>query len=89
MGHEIDRLEGLSEQLLATSQLAQGLNQIKPVRHDLSEAARHCLERQQSVLQARGARLFFCLLYTSDAADELDGVSVGGRRISKRKKDTS
>lgn len=59
MGHEIDRLEGLSEQLLATSQLTQGLNQIKPVRHDLSEAVRHFLARQQSVLEARGARLFF------------------------------
>ena len=24
-----------------------------------------------------------CLLYTSDAADELDGVDLGGRRIIK------
>ena len=28
---------------------------------------------------------FFCLLYTSDAADELDGVDLGGRRIIKKK----
>ena len=28
----------------------------------------------------------FCLLYTSDAADELDGVDLGGRRIIKKKK---
>ena len=27
-----------------------------------------------------------CLLYTSDAADELDGVDLGGRRIIKKKK---
>ena len=27
-----------------------------------------------------------CLLYTSDAADELDGVDIGGRRIIKKKK---
>ena len=27
----------------------------------------------------------FCLLYTSDAADELDGVDLGGRRIIKKK----
>ena len=25
--------------------------------------------------------LYVCLLYTSDAADELDGVDLGGRRI--------
>ena len=28
---------------------------------------------------------FICLLYTSDAADELDGVDLGGRRIIKKK----
>ncbi|GAB5882598.1 hypothetical protein JMUB7530_27850 [Staphylococcus aureus] len=27
-----------------------------------------------------------CLLYTSDAADELDGVDLGGRRIIKKVK---
>ncbi|GAB5797580.1 hypothetical protein JMUB7518_28070 [Staphylococcus aureus] len=26
----------------------------------------------------------YCLLYTSDAADELDGVDLGGRRIIKK-----
>ena len=31
-------------------------------------------------------RLYWtCLLYTSDAADELDGVDLGGRRIIKKK----
>ena len=33
-----------------------------------------------------GSHLLFCLLYTSDAADELDGVDLGGRRIIKKKK---
>ena len=32
------------------------------------------------------AILIPCLLYTSDAADELDGVDLGGRRIIKKKK---
>ncbi len=27
-----------------------------------------------------------CLLYTSDAADDLIGVDLGGRRIRKKKK---
>ena len=27
----------------------------------------------------------FCLLYTSDAADEQSGVDIGGRRIIKKK----
>eukprot|EP00658_Telonema_sp_P-2_P063194 TRINITY_DN51913_c0_g1_i1.p1 TRINITY_DN51913_c0_g1~~TRINITY_DN51913_c0_g1_i1.p1 ORF type:complete len:140 (-),score=53.25 TRINITY_DN51913_c0_g1_i1:69-488(-) len=30
--------------------------------------------------------LIFCLLYTSDAADEEDSVDLGGRRIIKKKK---
>ena len=28
--------------------------------------------------------MWACLLYTSDAADELDGVDLGGRRIIKK-----
>mgnify|MGYP003381640153 CR=1 FL=1 len=31
-------------------------------------------------------RLGFCLLYTSDAADERSSVDLGGRRILKKKK---
>ena len=30
-------------------------------------------------------KTYYCLLYTSDAADELDGVDLGGRRIIKKK----
>ncbi len=30
-----------------------------------------------------------CLLYTSDAADDLIGVVLGGRRIIKKKKRTN
>ena len=32
------------------------------------------------------ARLMLCLLYTSDAADDLLCVDLGGRRIMKKKK---
>eukprot|EP00658_Telonema_sp_P-2_P078629 TRINITY_DN7410_c0_g1_i9.p2 TRINITY_DN7410_c0_g1~~TRINITY_DN7410_c0_g1_i9.p2 ORF type:complete len:108 (+),score=17.12 TRINITY_DN7410_c0_g1_i9:151-474(+) len=32
------------------------------------------------------AESLFCLLYTSDAADEEDSVDLGGRRIIKKKK---
>ena len=31
----------------------------------------------------------FCLLYTSDAADERSSVDLGGRRIIKKKNDIS
>ena len=31
-------------------------------------------------------RIFTCLLYTSDAADEEDSVDLGGCRILKKKK---
>src|SRR5450756_3112213 len=37
----------------------------------------HCVNEQHS---------FFCLLYTSDAADDLLCVDLGGRRIIKKKK---
>ena len=30
-------------------------------------------------------KLWLCLLYTSDAADEEDSVDLGGRRIIKKK----
>ena len=30
-------------------------------------------------------QLSYCLLYTSDAADEEDSVDLGGRRIIKKK----
>ena len=32
------------------------------------------------------ANTWFCLLYTSDAADERSSVDLGGRRIIKKKK---
>ena len=35
-----------------------------------------------------GPSLNICLLYTSDAADDLLCVDLGGRRIIKKKKDT-
>ena len=40
----------------------------------------------EAVWQFLGTRPQVCLLYTSDAADELDGVDLGGRRIIKKKK---
>ena len=42
---------------------------------------------QQYVYQnAHLWKLYGCLLYTSDAADEEDSVDLGGRRIIKKKK---
>ena len=34
----------------------------------------------------QGLQFTFCLLYTSDAADERSSVDLGGRRIIKKKK---
>ena len=34
----------------------------------------------------RGPKIYLCLLYTSDAADERSSVDLGGRRIIKKKK---
>ena len=36
-----------------------------------------------------GMMIKICLLYTSDAADEEDSVDLGGRRIIKKKKNSS
>ena len=58
MSHEIDRLEDLSERLLVTSRLAQGMGTIKPERHDLNQAVSRCLAQQQNTLVARGATLY-------------------------------
>ena len=58
MSHEIDRLEDLSERLLATSRLAQGLGKVRPERHDLNQAVSRCLAQQQNSLVARGATLY-------------------------------
>ena len=37
---------------------------------------------------AKAARFIVCLLYTSDAADDLLCVDLGGRRVIKKKKKT-
>ncbi|MBO1436880.1 HAMP domain-containing sensor histidine kinase [Meiothermus sp. CFH 77666] len=59
MTQEIARLEDLTERLLTTSRLAQGLGQVKPERLELNRLTGLCLARQQSTLTARGAQLNF------------------------------
>ena len=49
-------------------------------RHFAFDALRSCI--------AADERLWICLLYTSDAADERSSVDLGGRRIIKKKKTT-
>src|SRR5450756_3101861 len=71
-----------------------------PARHSLGPAwrylrplaaARHCARPWWSspLLVVRRARCPGCLLYTSDAADDLLCVDLGGRRIIKKKKNTT
>ena len=56
--------------------------QITPaVVHSSSGASEHLLIAQYNLAQA-------CLLYTSDAADDLPCVDLGGRRNIKKKKNT-
>ena len=49
------------------------------------EKNRREIERFKCKIQGNLRRRNTCLLYTSDAADELDGVDLGGRRIIKKK----
>ena len=51
---------------------------------DLCRRLQHSVERRGDV--PNSARLRSCLLYTSDAADDLLCVDLGGRRIIKKKK---
>src|SRR5428012_25490 len=39
----------------------------------------------RAIVSVRNKRFDFCLLYTSDAADDLLCVDLGGRRIIKKK----
>ena len=61
---------------------------------------RHCAGVLMEIAKARGVTVFIvghvtkeglvaCLLYTSDAADDLLCVDLGGRRIIKKKKQTT
>ena len=40
---------------------------------------------EENLINGGSYRIFACLLYTSDAADEQRGVDLGGRRIIKKK----
>eukprot|EP00825_Cyclidium_porcatum_P044404 TRINITY_DN6510_c0_g1_i1.p1 TRINITY_DN6510_c0_g1~~TRINITY_DN6510_c0_g1_i1.p1 ORF type:complete len:103 (+),score=25.57 TRINITY_DN6510_c0_g1_i1:109-417(+) len=56
--------------------------------HCISSAASDVYKRQKHSYGARGQLTtgFSCLLYTSDAADDMQCVDLGGRRIIKKKK---
>ena len=56
---------------------------IAPLFEELAVAVAETCEATGRV---NGTLRINCLLYTSDAADELDGVDLGGRRIIKKKK---
>ena len=43
------------------------------------------LEFRSVYTKLDGTRRYYCLLYTSDAADERSSVDLGGRRIIKKK----
>src|SRR5678816_4952347 len=40
----------------------------------------------KGLIESRPKSGYYCLLYTSDAADERSSVDLGGRRIIKKKK---
>mgnify|MGYP003381680928 CR=1 FL=1 len=58
------------------------------------QAAEIALRTQQVIMEETGVvnvadplgGSWYCLLYTSDAADERSSVDLGGRRIIKKKK---
>eukprot|EP00825_Cyclidium_porcatum_P050562 TRINITY_DN9059_c0_g1_i2.p1 TRINITY_DN9059_c0_g1~~TRINITY_DN9059_c0_g1_i2.p1 ORF type:complete len:147 (-),score=19.68 TRINITY_DN9059_c0_g1_i2:6-446(-) len=58
--------------------------------HYLSKEALIAAEdvKRSNLLQMgiQGSRILGCLLYTSDAADDMQCVDLGGRRINKKKK---
>ena len=51
-------------------------------RHDAQEAS--SLRRKRFVSSMLREKANYCLLYTSDAADDMQCVDLGGRRIIKK-----
>ena len=51
----------------------------------VDEGCTHCFMEVSSHAIVQD-RVYACLLYTSDAADERSSVDLGGRRIIKKKK---
>src|SRR5680860_1897363 len=68
----------VSRTLLVTVARSQTMH--TQARHPLKNSARLCPEKISS------KHFHTCLLYTSDAADDLLCVDLGGRRIIKKKK---
>src|SRR5665811_2594869 len=84
--------ETASDDQVATMQDKLGLNEpmLEQYTSWLGNAAQGDLGK--SIISGRSvsgdieARIWSCLLYTSDAADDLTRVDLGGRRIIKKKK---
>ena len=57
----------------------------KVSENDLQQVADEVREEMISAVSKTGGHLGACLLYTSDAADDLLCVDLGGRRIIKKK----
>ena len=62
--------------------------QDEDITTDIDELGRRIAERLAKFNAGRSTpvEVWFCLLYTSDAADERSSVDLGGRRIIKKKK---
>src|SRR5664280_9538 len=71
---EQNRLSGVQIQDLRTA---------VTVSHDSKSAYRLAIYYALSCKNMRMSLAWYCLLYTSDAADEEDSVDLGGRRIIK------
>src|SRR5674536_408419 len=70
-----------AEDGIRDAQESRGLGDVykrQPKFFQVTQGEHFCCPRRQ-----------FCLLYTSDAADEEDSVDLGGRRIIKKKKQKS
>src|SRR5665213_3770447 len=68
---------------LALAGLGLDMEFVAEVAADRAGIGAHRNRRQAHALE----RLQICLLYTSDAADDLLCVDLGGRRIIKKKKE--
>src|SRR5659263_412347 len=68
-----------------TRKLARKCQKLSVIEADWRLAERLRTIPGVEVLHGDALRLEFCLLYTSDAADDLLCVDLGGRRIIKKK----
>eukprot|EP00831_Metopus_contortus_P005393 TRINITY_DN12040_c0_g2_i1.p1 TRINITY_DN12040_c0_g2~~TRINITY_DN12040_c0_g2_i1.p1 ORF type:complete len:142 (-),score=34.36 TRINITY_DN12040_c0_g2_i1:63-488(-) len=88
IGAKIDKLETLADlasQLSLCSEVKALLKQLQLKLEKFPKKQKQMHKERHKVLKELIILISFCLLYTSDAADDTPCVDLGGRRLIKKK----